>query len=82
MGRMGAVSEHGWPERRPDRAAKFEPEDLLMTRSLPTLKSVFLIGALALVVFAARDSSAQNKSHVNVPFAFTANHHPVPAGYY
>lgn len=53
-----------------------------MTRSLPTLKSVFLIGALALVVFAARDSSAQNKSHVNVPFAFTANHHPVPAGYY
>jgi copper(I)-binding protein len=53
-----------------------------MTRSLSTLKTMFLIGTFALVVSAARDASAQNQSHVNVPFAFTANHHQMPAGYY
>lgn len=53
-----------------------------MTRSLSTLKTMFLIGTFALVVSAARDASAQNQSHVKVPFAFTANHHQVPAGYY
>ena len=53
-----------------------------MNRSLTTLKSMLLIGTFALVVLAARDASAQNKSYVNAPFAFTANHHLVPAGYY
>ena len=53
-----------------------------MTRTLSTLKSMLLIGALALVVTAARDASAQQKSYVNVPFAFTANHNLVPAGSY
>ncbi len=53
-----------------------------MTRSLSTLKSMLLIGTLGLVVLAAQDASAQNQSHVNVPFAFTANHHLMPAGYY
>ncbi len=53
-----------------------------MTRTLSTLKSMLLIGALALFATAARDASAQHKSYVNVPFAFTANHFLVPAGYY
>ena len=53
-----------------------------MTRSHSTLKSMLLIGTLALVVLAARDASAQNRAYVNVPFAFTANHHLLPAGYY
>ena len=53
-----------------------------MTRTLSTLKSMLLIGTLAPVVLAAQDASARNKSHVNVPFAFTANNHLVPAGYY
>jgi hypothetical protein len=70
------------PEPKRDRAAKFKPEVLPMTRSLSTLKSMLLIGTCALVIFAARHASAQNRSHVNVPFAFTANHHQMPAGYY
>jgi hypothetical protein len=83
MGRMGAVSET-WlgRNRNGDRAAKFKPEVLPMTRSLSTLKSMLLIGTCALVIFAARHASAQNRSHVNVPFAFTANHHQMPAGNY
>ena len=53
-----------------------------MTRTFSTVKSMLLIGALALVVISARDASAQHKCYVNVPLAFTANHFLMPAGYY
>jgi hypothetical protein len=53
-----------------------------MTRSLSTLKNMILIATFALLPLAAVNASAQNSAHVNVPFAFVANHNVVPAGYY
>ena len=53
-----------------------------MTRSLSTLKNIILTASFALLPFAAVNASAQNAAQVNVPFAFVANHHYVPAGTY
>lgn len=53
-----------------------------MTRTPSTLRNIILIAAFALLPFAAVNASAQNSAHVNVPFAFVANHTLVPAGYY
>ena len=53
-----------------------------MTRSLSTLKNTILISTFALLPFAAVHASAQNSSHVNIPFAFVASHTTLPAGHY
>jgi hypothetical protein len=53
-----------------------------MTCSISTLKNKLLIATLALLPIAAANASAQNKAIVNVPFAFVANHHVMPAGRY
>jgi len=53
-----------------------------MTRYFASLKSTILIATFALLPLVAVNASAQNSAHVNVPFAFMANHHVMPAGYY
>jgi len=53
-----------------------------MTRHFASLKNMILIATFALLPMAAVNASAQNSAHVNVPFAFVANHQSVPAGYY
>jgi hypothetical protein len=62
--------------------AKFKSGVPPMTRSFFTLKNMSILGTFAMFVSAAGFASAQNKSEVNVPFAFTANHHPLPAARY
>jgi hypothetical protein len=58
------------------------PGGFPMTRSLTTLKNTILIAAFAILPLAAVNASAQSEAHVNVPFAFMANHRVVPAGKY
>lgn len=53
-----------------------------MTRTASSLKNATLIAALALLPFAAVHASAQNRTQVNIPFAFQANHANLPAGHY
>jgi len=53
-----------------------------MTLHFVSLKNMIMIATVALLPQAAVNASAQNSAQVNVPFAFVANHHAVPAGYY
>jgi hypothetical protein len=53
-----------------------------MTHHISTLKTMFLATLIAVLPFTAHRASAQNTAHVNVPFAFQANHAYMPAGYY
>lgn len=53
-----------------------------MSRQLQTLTRLLLIAVVAGFVGLATAASAQNRAHVKIPFAFTANHQQVPAGDY
>lgn len=53
-----------------------------MTHQISTLKTMVLVSLIAVLPFTAHRASAQDTAHVNVPFAFQANHAYVPAGYY
>lgn len=54
-----------------------------MTLSAANLtKSILTLSLATGLLCAGANASAQNSAHVNVPFAFVANHQVVPAGYY
>lgn len=53
-----------------------------MTRRFQSFTNLLLIALVAGLIGSATAASAQKSVRVHIPFAFTANHQFVPAGYY
>ncbi|MDE3188833.1 MAG: hypothetical protein KGM96_15070 [Acidobacteriota bacterium] len=53
-----------------------------MTRRFQSITHMLLIALVAGLICSAAAASAQNSARVYIPFAFTANHQAMPAGYY
>lgn len=53
-----------------------------MKRLCRVVTHLLLIAVTAGLLYAATNAWAEASASVNIPFAFTANHHQMPAGYY
>lgn len=53
-----------------------------MNRRFSTLANMLLIAVVLALLSTATRAAAQTSAPVRIPFAFTANHQLVPAGYY